>query len=174
MSLSHRIRQLEQAITGGEPHGEDCAAWRTLWQAVAPFITLAHREQVGQELPRLTCRACLEADAAALGFAPMGRLAQVVHFLMLDAMTDTRPRPVALPLEVAAVYLDDGHAWPKHACSVCGYRVPWSGAYEYYQGGPSLRRVQVPEHRPFPACPLCGGPTGPEPFASLDDEQRSA
>ena len=175
MSLSSRIARLEAAIGSDEPHDEVCAAWRTLWQVVAPFITLAYRDQIGRELRRLTCRACLEADAATLGFAPVGRLAQVVHFLMLDAMTDTQPRPVALPLEVAAVYLADGHAWPQHACRRCGYRVPWAAAYEYHRGGTPMQLVQVPEHRPFPECPLCGGLTGPEPVASLpDDEQRSA
>ena len=175
MSLSSRIARLEAAIGGDEPHGEDCAAWRKVWQVVAPFITAQYRDQTGRELRRLTCRTCLEADAATLGFAPIGRLAQVVHFLMLDAMTDTQPRPVALPLEVAAVYLDDGHAWPKHACRVCGYRVPWAAAYEYHRGGVPMQHVQVPERRPFPRCPLCGGPTGPAPFASVpDDEQRRA
>ena len=174
MSLNGRIARLEAAIGSDEPHDEVCAAWRNLWQVVAPFVTLAYRDQIGRELRRLTCRTCLEADAAALGFAPIGRLATVVHFLLLDAAMDPQPRPVALPLEVAQVYLDDGHAWPKHACERCGYRVPWAGAYEYYQDGTPMQLVQVPEQRPFPQCPLCGGPTGPALFASVpDDEERS-
>ena len=57
MSLNGRIARLEQAIGSDEPHGEVCAAWRDLWQMVAPFVTLEYRDQIGRELRRLACRA---------------------------------------------------------------------------------------------------------------------
>ena len=55
---------------------------------------------------------------------------------------DSAIRPevaLAMPPEVAEVYLQHQHALPLHDCEACGYRVP---------------------HGFFEQCPLCGGRVG--------------
>src|SRR4051794_18480924 len=64
-----------------------------------------------------------------------------------------RPLPAAVPAAVVDVYLADGEAVPLHDCGRCGLAVPvrpgWGG------------HEAPPDHVYFPACPCCGGPTGP-------------
>jgi len=72
---------------------------------------------------------------------------------------DDRPLPAALPQELVEVYLRDAEAEPLHDCEACGLAVPvragWRSGHE-----PSCDRVY------FPACPHCGGRTGPHAFWS--------
>ena len=72
---------------------------------------------------------------------------------------DDRPLPPALPQELVEVYLRDDEAEPLHDCERCGLVVPvragWRSGHE-----PSCDRVY------FPACPHCGGRTGPHAFWS--------
>jgi hypothetical protein len=71
--------------------------------------------------------------------------------------TEDRPLPDALPAELVEVYLKDTEAEPLHDCESCGLPVPvragWRAGHE-----PSADRVY------FPACPHCGGRTGPYAF----------
>jgi hypothetical protein len=71
--------------------------------------------------------------------------------------TEDRPLPDALPAELVEVYLMDTEAEPLHDCESCGLPVPvragWRAGHE-----PSADRVY------FPACPHCGGRTGPYAF----------
>jgi hypothetical protein len=67
------------------------------------------------------------------------------------------PLPAALPAELVEVYLRDAEAEPLHDCEACGLPVPvraaWRAGHE-----PAADRVY------FPACPQCGGRTGPHAY----------
>jgi hypothetical protein len=70
---------------------------------------------------------------------------------------EDRPLPDSLPAELIEVYLEDTEAEPLHDCEACGLPVPvragWRAGHE-----PTTDRVY------FPACPHCGGRTGPHAF----------
>jgi hypothetical protein len=72
-----------------------------------------------------------------------------------------RPLPSTLPPQLVAVYLADTEALPLHDCGRCGLAVPvrpgWHAGHE-----------APPEHDYFPACPSCGGPTGPYAYWARD------
>lgn len=67
-------------------------------------------------------------------------------------VTQGRPLPPALPVELVQVYLDDSEAVPLHDCANCGIAIPVRPGWQGYEGEP--QRVY------FPTCPSCGGRTG--------------
>lgn len=100
--------------------------------------------------------ASLQARArAVLGNPRLGGRGLRAWLGLLEA--EDRPLPAALPPELVEVYLEDTEAEPLHDCESCGLPVPvragWRAGHE-----PSADRVY------FPACPHCGGRTGPHAF----------
>lgn len=73
--------------------------------------------------------------------SPGGRLFGVANLMLIDHLSG-EDKPVALPPEVADVYLQDDEVGPYHDCEDCSYNVP------------------VGRRRYFERCPLCGGRTG--------------
>src|SRR4051812_4803509 len=60
-------------------------------------------------------------------------------------VTQGRPLPESLPVELVQVYLDDPEAVPLHDCARCGLGMPVHPGWRGYEGEPA----QVY----FPACP---------------------
>jgi hypothetical protein len=70
-----------------------------------------------------------------------------------------QPLPAVLPTQLVEVYLQDTEAEPLHDCARCGLAVPVRPGWRRAPDG-------VPEAVYFPACPCCGGPTGPYAYWS--------
>lgn len=64
-----------------------------------------------------------------------------------------RGRPLALPAEVAAIYLTDNNAEPLQHCEGCGYALPVS------ENAPFAKPPRI-DRAYFEQCPLCGGNVG--------------
>jgi hypothetical protein len=75
--------------------------------------------------------------------------------------------PLALPPEVAQIYVDDPDAYARDDCEDCGYLAPLRAR---------VTRVQnlIVIHRYFPSCPLCGGRTGAYRYAGPSPESTAA
>src|SRR3954469_12034308 len=68
-----------------------------------------------------------------------------------NLVTQDRPLPESLPVELIQVYLDDPEAVPLHDCAWCGLAIPVHPGWRGYEG--------EPERAFFPTCPCCSGPT---------------
>ena len=80
-------------------------------------------------------------------------LARAVWFMLLDHMTSGEP--VAMPPNVAEVYLSDPQAYPANPCEGCGYLLP---AQARLRPDGSYRHVGLY----LGACPVCGLDNHPE------------
>ena len=69
------------------------------------------------------------------------------------------PCPVAMPAALVEVYLADPDAEPLDDCADCGLAVP-------VRVGRRAGHEVVGERPYFPACPCCGGRTGPHAYCA--------
>jgi hypothetical protein len=142
-----RIRRLEKvaalARTADDTRPRrdegDRAAFEEAWAIMSETMSEEHARMV--------------VDAYAAGMQDVrhpewGSPAGTLLRRCLDALhrrpfgPDTQIKPevaLAMPPDVADVYLSDPDALPLHSCEDCGYRVP---------------------HQYFQECPLCGGRVG--------------
>jgi hypothetical protein len=87
------------------------------------------------------------------GYQP--REASSLVYAVLDCVWEHMERgtPLAMPAEVAEVYINSPEARPLHECEDCGYAVP-------YQHANPLAVPPAPVRIHFERCPLCGGKVG--------------
>jgi len=132
VALRLRLRKLKEEREQAERH------WERFWRPLFSTMAQEHIVHVCEEIGALD-----DGERDYFSFSALTR-----HVLGMDgaARWSTLQGPLALPPEVAQVYLDDRDAWAAHDCEDCGYPVP-------VRTGKSLQRY-------FERCPLCGGRTG--------------
>jgi hypothetical protein len=96
--------------------------------------------QHGHGRDRVCSRCILDGDPPALVRAAL---------LMLIDSTMTSGAPVALPPDVAAVYLEAADAYPANACEGCGYLMPMRATIR-----PDGTYRHIATYRG--SCPVCG------------------
>lgn len=142
MSLERRLERLEQDlhVFQREPTEEDmrwAAAWR---QVVATMVPEHHR--------------VLETHMKDEATGAKGR---ALSHAVADLCDKGYAGPLAMPQEVAGVYLSDPSAMPLHDCEDCGFRLP-------IRPGQAVATPTGLKNEPavsyFKRCPLCGGRTG--------------
>jgi hypothetical protein len=80
---------------------------------------------------------------------------------------EPRPLPASLPAELVEVYLKDAEAEPLFDCEACGLPVP-------VRAGRRTGHEPTADRVYFPACPLCGGRTGPHAYWANAATARAA
>ncbi len=151
--LRRRLERLEQLERQKEPRRKN------LWDRLWPLIGSNNQQAVRQALEshpawRQLAMTMDPADIASVidVFATTdwpgkrtGRTALAQHVYRLLEHFDWNPGPLALPREVAQIYLDDPDALDVAECALCGFRVP--------------TRTRSPGYGKayFDVCPLCGG-----------------
>jgi hypothetical protein len=160
VSIKSRLAYLERATTAQRSRNEELEQRAVEQRAKREAAWAIMQQSMNAEHARLVVEA-YAAGAQRVESSdfntPGGRLLR--H--CLDAMSRLEHRHwpetdiaaeviLAMPPDVAQVYLTEGAAIPLHDCEECGFRVPITPGE--YQGKPAQRH--------FVACPLCGGRTG--------------
>jgi hypothetical protein len=155
-TLARRLGALE-ATARQDLEGRWIAAVDRMRETMAPeharLVATWLREQVNGkqygphvDSPNHVCPRCIDRlDPPAL--------ARAVWFMLLDHLTSGAL--VAMPPNVAGVYLNDPQAYPADRCEECGYLLP---ARSKIRPDGSYRHMA----RYLGACPVCGLDTPPE------------
>jgi hypothetical protein len=150
--LVGRLRKLEEAAVHRFPEPteptEEGRRRRAAWEDLLATMAPEHARLASAWLRALLADEDRDTEADRLGCAAW----DVVEHHLRDG------EPLALPPEVAEVYLADREALAIHDCEDCGYRVPIRCGEQSVVNG---RVVPVKSAvRYFERCPLCGGRTG--------------
>jgi hypothetical protein len=144
MKLNARLAKLEKGVAKTWAKYEEGRRWRE---------EIEVRRQAAWEIMRPTMsdeHAFMVVEAYAAGSEGYGTPAGTLLQRCLDAMSRSQRKEwpysqippevtLAMPPEVAEVYLAHPDALPFHDCEDCGYKLP---------------------HGYFESCPLCGGRIG--------------
>jgi len=124
-TLARRLSRLEHSVAA-----DQIRRWATAVVTLRATMDPGHARQaadwlnrhvVGQQWgphvasPNHVCPRCVDR------FQPPA-LARAVWLMLIDHLTTGAP--VALPPNVAAVYLNDPDAYPANPCGACGYLLP--------------------------------------------------
>ena len=157
-SVIRRIRRLERALPPKPPPrlatGDD-QRWAATAATLLERMDPAHARVVREDLKRARSRDGHQPTGLTIAF-----IACAWHHLREN-------QPLALPLEVAAIYLSGKYSATVYDCEDCGYDLPvlWP---DPNANPPTPLRVY------FPRCPLCDGKVGWHAFYVKHRRYKSA